>query len=121
MANQKPKIKRPKMTRYTFKDFECQFPTDDACLEWLKNYLYPDGIFCEPCGKITKHHKVASRKSGSVSFSSSASPSHNGEPDKTTTALEILRASDGLAPGELYKAMLKHGVSISRPYVSTVL
>src|SRR5258708_4900261 len=68
MPNKKPKIKRPKMTRYTFKDFERQFPTDDACLEWLKNYLYPNGIFCEPCGEITKHHKVASRKSYSCQF-----------------------------------------------------
>src|SRR6266436_1597787 len=59
----KPKIQRPKMIRYTFKDFERDFPTDDACLEWLKNYLYPEGVFCEPCGKVTKHHKVVSRKS----------------------------------------------------------
>src|SRR5215213_4453532 len=62
------KVKRPKMTRYTFKDFENDFPTDDACLEWLKNYLYPDGIFCETCKAITKHHKVASRKSYSCQF-----------------------------------------------------
>lgn len=64
----KTKIKRPKMTRYTFKDFETQFPTDDACLEWLKDYLYPDGIFCQPCDKVTKHHKVASRKSYSCQY-----------------------------------------------------
>src|SRR5258708_7636164 len=64
----KTKIKRPKMTRYTFKDFEKQFPNDDACLEWLKDYLYPNGIFCEPCQRITKHHKVASRKSYSCQF-----------------------------------------------------
>src|SRR5882672_6074245 len=68
MPTKKTKIKRPKMTRYTFKDFEKQFPTDDACLEWLRDYLYPNGIFCEPCGKVTKHHKVASRKSYSCQF-----------------------------------------------------
>lgn len=62
------KIKRPKMARYTFKDFEAQFPTDDACLEWLKNYLYPDGIFCKTCKAVTKHHKVASRKSYSCQY-----------------------------------------------------
>src|SRR5438552_9263001 len=59
----KPQVKRPKMLRYTFKDFERDFPTDDACLEWLKDYLYPDGIFCDTCRKVTKHHKVISRKS----------------------------------------------------------
>jgi transposase len=64
----KERVKRPKMTRYTFKDFERDFPTDDACLEWLKNYLYPDGIFCDICQAITKHHKVASRKSYSCQF-----------------------------------------------------
>lgn len=64
----KPKVKRPKMTRYTFKDFEKQFPTDDACLEWLKDYLYPSGIFCKPCGEVTKHHKVASRRSYSCQY-----------------------------------------------------
>jgi transposase len=67
MAKEK-KVKRPKMTRYTFKDFENDFPTDDACLEWLKNYLYPDGIFCDICQATTKHHKVASRKSYSCQF-----------------------------------------------------
>ena len=64
----KPKVKRPKMVRYTFKDFERDFPTDDACLEWLKNYLYPEGIFCDTCKAVTKHHKVASRKSYSCQF-----------------------------------------------------
>jgi transposase-like protein len=64
----KTKIKRPKMARYTFKDFEKQFPDDAACLEWLKDYLYPDGIFCKVCDAITLHHKVASRKSYSCQY-----------------------------------------------------
>lgn len=63
MPKAKTKVKRPKMIRYTFKDFERDFPTDDSCLEWLKKYLYPNGIFCETCQTVTKHHKVASRKS----------------------------------------------------------
>jgi len=56
------------MQKYTRKDFEREFPTDDACLEWLKNYLYPDGIFCETCGRVTKHHKVVSRRSYSCDY-----------------------------------------------------
>src|SRR5215208_878875 len=63
-----PKAKQPKTAKYTLKDFEAQFPTDDACLEWLKNYLYPNGIFCEKCERVTKHHKVASRKSYSCDY-----------------------------------------------------
>ena len=55
--------RKPKMTRYTKKDFEQQFPDDATCLEWLKNYLYPDGIFCDTCQAVTKHHRVKSRPS----------------------------------------------------------
>jgi len=51
------------MEKYTIADFNRNYPNDDACLEWLKNYLYPNGIFCEKCGKVTKHHKIASRRS----------------------------------------------------------
>jgi transposase-like protein len=51
------------MERYTIANFNRDFPTDDACLEWLKNYLYPNGIFCEKCEKVTKHHKDTKRPS----------------------------------------------------------
>lgn len=59
---------KPKLPKYTLKDFEKQFPTDDACLEWLKDYLYPNGIHCQTCERVTKHHKVASRKSYSCDY-----------------------------------------------------
>ena len=49
------------MKKYTAKDFDTEFPTDDACLEWLKNHRWPNGIHCVKCQKITKHHKVTSR------------------------------------------------------------
>lgn len=51
------------MERYTIADFNRDFPDDDACLEWLKNHLYPSGIFCQKCGQVTKHHKIATRRS----------------------------------------------------------
>ena len=63
-----PKPKAPKSQKYTLKDFEAQFPNDDACLEWLKDYLYPEGIFCAKCERVTKHHKVASRRSYSCDY-----------------------------------------------------
>jgi len=40
------------MKTYTIKDFDKQFPTNDACLEFLFNARYPQGAFCEKCGKI---------------------------------------------------------------------
>ncbi|HXM09946.1 MAG TPA: IS1595 family transposase, partial [Terriglobales bacterium] len=55
--------RRPKMQRYPLKAFQKQFPDDAACLEWLKNRLYPDGIFCKNCEQITKHYRIASRPS----------------------------------------------------------
>ena len=55
--------RKPNMLPYTLKDFQKQFPDDATCLEWLRNYLYPDGIFCATCNAITKHHRVASRPS----------------------------------------------------------
>lgn len=51
------------MQKYTVKDFMNDFPDDNACLEWLKNHRWPEGIFCEKCGKVTKHHLIESRKS----------------------------------------------------------
>ena len=54
---------KPRMQRFTFKDFEGMFPDDASCLEWLRNFLYPDGIFCKKCNATTKHHRVQSRPS----------------------------------------------------------
>jgi len=51
------------MQRYTISDLNRDFPDDDACLDWLRNYLYPDGIHCKVCQTVTKHHRVASRRS----------------------------------------------------------
>lgn len=59
----KPNNDKVKMQKYTVKDFRKQFPNDDVCLEWLKNFLYPDGIFCKKCDAITPHFRVSSRKS----------------------------------------------------------
>jgi transposase len=55
--------RKPKMLPYTLKEFQKQFPDDATCLEWLKNRLYPDGIFCDACQAVTKHHRVKSRPS----------------------------------------------------------
>jgi len=57
-----------KMKRYTIKDFEKQFPDDDACLEYLKNTRWPDGIYCEKCQRVTKHHRITKRKVYSCDF-----------------------------------------------------
>jgi transposase len=53
---------------FSMMEFDREFPDDAACLEWLKNRLYPDGIFCPKCQKIAKHHRVANRPSYSCQF-----------------------------------------------------
>lgn len=52
----------PKELRYTFKDFERDFPTDDACLEQIKEQRFPGGITaCLKCEKPRKHYRVKGR------------------------------------------------------------
>jgi len=55
--------RKPDSRRFTFKDFDRMFSTDDACLDWLRDHLYPNGIYCQTCKATRKHHKIASRKS----------------------------------------------------------
>jgi transposase len=47
--------------KYTLADFKRDFPDDDACLEWLKNLRWPNGITCRKCQQVRKHHRVAKR------------------------------------------------------------
>jgi len=54
---------KPKMQRFTYRDFETMFPDDAACLDWLRSYLYPEGIHCKLCERVTKHHRTVSRPS----------------------------------------------------------
>jgi transposase len=56
------------MQRYSLVDFERDFPDDSACLEWLRQHLYPTGIFCKICQRVTKHHRVQSRPSYSCDY-----------------------------------------------------
>ena len=54
---------KSKQILFTAKHLKKHFPNDDACLEWIKNHRYPDGILCvgDNCKKITKHHKIKNR------------------------------------------------------------
>jgi transposase len=49
------------ISEYTLRDFNKEFPDDDTCLEWIKNYRFPEGITCSKCLKVTKHHKLKAR------------------------------------------------------------
>jgi transposase len=52
----------PQELRYTVGQFNTEFPNDDACLEYIKEQRWPDGITeCAKCGVERKHHRVAGR------------------------------------------------------------
>lgn len=47
--------------KYTVKQLRADFPTDAACFDWLVQYLYPDGMTCSRCERVTKHYRVSGR------------------------------------------------------------
>jgi transposase len=52
----------PKELRYTRQQFDREFPTDDACLEQVKEQRFPGGVtVCEKCEGPRKHYRVAGR------------------------------------------------------------
>src|SRR5688500_11744228 len=54
--------------RFSLMEFEREFADDAACLEYLVSHLYPDGINCPTCGKVTKHHRVTKRPAYACQF-----------------------------------------------------
>jgi transposase len=58
----KPKQSIPKELRYTVADFNAEFPNDDACLEYVKEQRWPNGVAkCAKCGVERKHYRVTGR------------------------------------------------------------
>ena len=48
--------------KYTAKQFDLEFPDEDACLEFLKEQRWPDGrCLCVKCGIERKHYRVTGR------------------------------------------------------------
>jgi transposase len=50
------------MRKYTIHDFNRDFPDDNACLDYIRDMIYPDGIVCRTCERVTKHHRLNGRK-----------------------------------------------------------
>ena len=47
---------------YSVTDFNREFANDDACLEYIKEQRWPNGVTkCEKCGIERKHHRVTGR------------------------------------------------------------
>lgn len=59
-----PRKRKP--NEYTVADFQREFPTDEACLDWLWRHLHsPDGqtAECPKCERRRRFHRVKSRHS----------------------------------------------------------
>ena len=56
------------MKKYTTRDFDRDFPNDDACLEFLFKSRWPDGVHCNKCGKVTNHYRIGGRPCYSCEF-----------------------------------------------------
>ena len=56
------------MDRYTIRNFNEDFPDDDACLGFVANLIYPDGIHCRTCGEFRPHHRLNNRKAYSCDY-----------------------------------------------------
>lgn len=48
---------------YSLMEFEREYPDDATCLGILVKRLYPNGIHCPKCQKVTKHHRETNRPS----------------------------------------------------------
>jgi transposase-like protein len=54
----------PTQQKYTIKDFEREYPTEDSCLEAVKEWRWPEGkTLCVTCGVERKHYRVSGRTS----------------------------------------------------------
>lgn len=63
-----PKRSVASEARCTRFEWDAMFPDDGACLDYLVDRLYPDGIFCPKCQKVTKHHRDKNRPSYQCQF-----------------------------------------------------
>ncbi len=51
------------MKKFSLAEFLKKYNTDEACLEEIKNMVFPDGITCPKCKKITTFYKITGRMS----------------------------------------------------------
>jgi transposase len=63
-----PKRSTASESRCTRFEWDELFPTDAACLDYLVAQLYPDGIYCPTCKRVTKHHRENGRPSYECQF-----------------------------------------------------
>jgi len=79
-----------KTAKYTIKDFNKQFSTDDSCLEFLFKARYPQGVECPNCQKVTNHyHRTGAKDYVCQSCGHAVSPTANTIFHKSATPLRL--------------------------------
>lgn len=63
-----PKRSSVSESRYTIFEFDREFSDDAACLEYLVQRFYPNGIYCPTCKTTTKHHRETGRPAYACQF-----------------------------------------------------
>ena len=63
-----PKRSSASESRLALFEFERDFPDDATCLDYLVKMLYPNGIYCPTCKRVTKHHRDRKRPSYACQF-----------------------------------------------------
>lgn len=74
--------------RYTIKQFQKQFPTDESCLARIFNQRFPDGYKCPKCGKYA-FHPVKNRRSYACSCGYQVYPTEGTIFHKSSTSLVL--------------------------------
>ena len=78
------------INKLSLKTFLRKYNTDEACLEEINNYVFPEGITCPKCQKITNFYKLEGRMSYSCGICrAQVYPLAGTVFHKTTTPLRI--------------------------------
>lgn len=69
-ARQRESVERSESSdsRMTYAEFMRRFPTNTACLDYLKERHYPNGTPCPKCGKPSRFHRISGRSAYSCQF-----------------------------------------------------
>jgi transposase-like protein len=74
--------------KYTIKDFNKQFKSDAACLDFIYHQRFPEGATCFQCGKKDHFHPVSGRRSYACMCGEQIYPTVGTIFHKSTTSLK---------------------------------
>ncbi len=75
---------------FSLAHFASRFPNNDTCLEEIRRWRFPGGIYCSNCRKTTRHYKLTARPVYTCKFCrSQTSPLADTIFEKTTTPLRL--------------------------------